>query len=122
MIQELLFKLQIWCLSRNLLKQIEINITAEIKGAKQQKRFDSECNNLKHEVRKLGRYKGKAPKNNLIRGKDHEKLGQYKIMCNSKNISWRENFERLENCTEQVRTNAGTKITGNIWFNQQTQW
>ena len=52
-------------------------------------------------------------------------------MCNSKKHSfWRKIFERLENslndpkgfwnkwrkCTEQVVTDAGTKITGKAWF------
>ena len=102
------------------------------KNVNRKKWFDKECNNLKIEVRKLGRHKGKDPKNNLIREKYHEKLRLYKRTCMSrKHKFWLQKFDMLEdslndpkgvwskwkNCTEQVTSLPGTEITGDVWFN-----
>ena len=94
-----------------------------------QKWFDTECNNLKLEVRKLGRYKGKDPNNSLLREKYHEKLRVYRKTCNSKKYTfWQNNFILLEkSCNDpkvfwekwkscaKSSTNTNDKITGASW-------
>ena len=50
--------------------------------------FDKECNNLKLDVRKLGRRKRKDQKNDLLRETYHEKLRQYKRTCGEKNMNF----------------------------------
>ena len=119
--------------ANKVLKQNHVKIKKTNNTAQNKKKwFDKECNNLKREVRKLGRHKGKDPRNNLLREKYHEKLGQYKRTCNSKKFKfWQDNFIILEKackdpkefwnkwreCTEHFETKLRTKITGETWFN-----
>ena len=96
------------------------------KGHNKKKWFDTYCNNLKRDVRKLGRYKKKDPHNTFLRDKYHENLLQYKRRCGTKkNKLWQNNFIMLEkscddpkefwnkwkNCTDHFVTNLGSKIS-----------
>ena len=91
--------------------------------------FDKECNNLKLDVKKLGRRKGKDPKNDLLRETYHEKLETIQKNVWEKNEFWQKKFIMLEKscndpkafwniwkgCTEDAKTNLGTKINGDIY-------
>ena len=54
------------------------------KRQKSKKWFDGECNNLKKQVRQIGRDKHKKPHDTLLKTKYHEKLKEFKSKCKSK--------------------------------------
>ena len=106
--------------------------TKNQKSKNQKKWFDKECNEMKHDVRKIGREKNREPFNTIIRQKYQEKLKLYKSKCNHKrNRFWQTNFEQIENslndpkrfwevwkkCSEYRNTAKETGITGEAWFN-----
>lgn len=106
----------------------------QIKGKnkkKTKKWFDAECQNLKLEVRRVGREKHSRPNFNLLTTKYHEKLKEYKIKCKSKrNLFWRNTIGEIEeslgdpnkfwkkwkNASEFPTSTTQSNIHGNEWY------
>ena len=110
------------------------SLVVKNKGMKKcyKKWFDSDCNKLKHEVRKSGRYKHAKPLDTLVRQKYHEKLREYKSCSRYKRKLFRQkNLNQVENslndskkcwdswkkCSETYAQRSEPDVDGETWFN-----
>ena len=65
---------------------------------KSKKWFNSECNNLKKQVRQIGREKHKKPHDTLLNTKYHEKVKAFKSKCKSRRYYyWQNKLNEIEN-------------------------
>ena len=93
--------------------------------------FDKECNDLKKNVRNLGRKKYNKPHESLLREKYHEKLKEYKRKCKSKKYNFWQNtltevekslgdpttfWKKWKNLNESHTSISQPNITGDKWF------
>ena len=93
--------------------------------------FDKDCNNIKVEIRKLGREKQKDQSNLFLREIYANKMREFKRTCQSKRYRfWKDKFELIENslkdskafwenwkkCSETPSSQIKSKITGTEWF------